>query len=430
MNRPTKDYTYFIIYKTTNLINNRFYIGFHCCSQLDDDYLGSGTAINRAIKKYGEENFKREILIMCSSFEELVLKEESIVNIELLKDPLCYNLTIGGKGGFYYINNGKNKKEIRNRATESLRKTHENNPEIRQRIGKKVSEYAKNNPDKIKESNAKAQESRNLIKDLIKENQSIALKKFYESDAGILKKQKNSEQSKEFFQSEKGIEQRKQMSIDNLGFNNPEFQKLCKDKYENCMFKVISFSYQCNLPDAFIMEQLDLTRKVYYNMLDYYEYLGVIKNVKKVNIKENFFNVITTKTNFEIVDKSFKDLKKHDYKILNETFILKFNDCLFYILNEYYSDSYISNTLNIQNIERILNYMVYLNLISILKVEKMDIRKSFPNAQRKTGTKTFIKFNENFEQNYFLIKKGDQYGKYSINISENENGKSISISRN
>lgn len=88
---------YFILYKTTNLINNKTYIGIHQTSNLDDGYLGSGLAFKRAIKKYGKENFKREILETCNSFEELIEKEEKYVNESWINNNDNYNLKTGGQ---------------------------------------------------------------------------------------------------------------------------------------------------------------------------------------------------------------------------------------------------------------------------------------------------------------------------------------------
>ncbi len=86
----------YIVYKTTNLVNNKFYFGVH--KQLkDDSYLGSGRALRRAIRKYGKSNFKRETIRTFLTKEESFLYEIEIIN-EHLSDPLCYNLMPGGQG--------------------------------------------------------------------------------------------------------------------------------------------------------------------------------------------------------------------------------------------------------------------------------------------------------------------------------------------
>jgi len=47
-----------IIYKTTNKINNKFYVGYD--TKNNPKYLGSGLLLKRAIEKYGQENFKKK----------------------------------------------------------------------------------------------------------------------------------------------------------------------------------------------------------------------------------------------------------------------------------------------------------------------------------------------------------------------------------
>jgi len=71
---------YYLVYKTTNLINGKIYIGKHETYNLDDGYLGSGKLLLRAIKKYGKVNFKREILFECLTRDEMNMKEAQIVN--------------------------------------------------------------------------------------------------------------------------------------------------------------------------------------------------------------------------------------------------------------------------------------------------------------------------------------------------------------
>ena len=100
---------HYLVYKTTCLVNGKIYIGQHQTYDLNDDYLGSGILLKRAIEKYGKENFKREILFECSSVEEMNAKEAELVNEDFLKRKDVYNLKEGGEGGFdFIIRNGLN----------------------------------------------------------------------------------------------------------------------------------------------------------------------------------------------------------------------------------------------------------------------------------------------------------------------------------
>jgi len=91
---------FYFLYKTTNLINNKFYIGVHETYNLDDGYLGSGKRFKNSLYYHGKENFKREILEYFDNSKSMYDKESEIVNEEFLKNPKCLNIGIGGKGGF------------------------------------------------------------------------------------------------------------------------------------------------------------------------------------------------------------------------------------------------------------------------------------------------------------------------------------------
>lgn len=129
---------YYLIYKTTNIINNMFYIGCHITNKIDDGYLGSGTYLKRAINKQGKENFKREVLFIFSSEEEMYLKEKEIVDELFLLRPDTYNLMPGGESsGFYYINkNNLNPKDNIYKSHEVVRKY---NDEEKKARGEKIS---------------------------------------------------------------------------------------------------------------------------------------------------------------------------------------------------------------------------------------------------------------------------------------------------
>ena len=95
---------FYTIYKTTNLINGKFYIGKHQTKDINDGYLGSGKLLKRAVKKYGLENFHKEILHVCESEKQMNALEKILV---VPDSELNYNLCDGGKGGFNYIYKNK-----------------------------------------------------------------------------------------------------------------------------------------------------------------------------------------------------------------------------------------------------------------------------------------------------------------------------------
>lgn len=88
-----------IVYKTTNKINGKIYIGVHKKVRTKDWYIGSGRLIKAAIKKYGSENFLFEELFVYASSDEAYAKEAELVNEEFIARPDTYNLIPGGIGG-------------------------------------------------------------------------------------------------------------------------------------------------------------------------------------------------------------------------------------------------------------------------------------------------------------------------------------------
>lgn len=126
---------YHIIYKTTCLVNGRYYIGCHATDELNDGYLGSGVELLRDVYRYGKSAFVRETLYECGSREEAALKEREVVNTQVVADPKCYNKVMGGQVSGVKIGVGQEAYEERKkRQAARKRERYHEDPAFRQRL--------------------------------------------------------------------------------------------------------------------------------------------------------------------------------------------------------------------------------------------------------------------------------------------------------
>lgn len=124
------------IYKTTNKITGRYYIGMHSTDNPNDGYMGSGKRLKRSLNKYGKENHIIEFLEFVSTREELCLREREIVNLDEVAKKDCMNLMIGGKGGFISEEQQRRRSKSANLA---LNKKLKNDINFRKKFGEKIS---------------------------------------------------------------------------------------------------------------------------------------------------------------------------------------------------------------------------------------------------------------------------------------------------
>ncbi len=137
---------YYTIYKTTNLINNKEYIGAHQTQNPNDNYIGSGVAFQYAVKKYGKINFKKEIIFYARSLDIMYWVESLIVDNDYIKNSNNYNLQTGGQtNGILSIESKlkiSNTLKAKYASGEIISKGNPHSPSILQRI--KISNTLKN----------------------------------------------------------------------------------------------------------------------------------------------------------------------------------------------------------------------------------------------------------------------------------------------
>jgi hypothetical protein len=144
---------HYLIYKITNKLNNKIYVGKHKTEHKEDEYFGSGLLLGRAIEKHGKEHFVKELLFECKTEEEMNQKESDIVDEDFIARHDTYNIKLGGSGGFDFINGNKmnnltgralgvrNNNELREMYSKF--QTMLENQEYREEFGQKISNALK-----------------------------------------------------------------------------------------------------------------------------------------------------------------------------------------------------------------------------------------------------------------------------------------------
>ena len=152
---------YGYVYKTTNLINGKQYIGLHKGSRLDGGYYGSGVYLTKALKKYGKKNFKCDLVDTAYSLEELEQKEKFWIDFfnavdsdnfyNLIPGGACHELDLEVRHQLSIFNKGKKmSQETKDKISKSNKGKHcgdKNSAKLPQSRAKlKIKNHGKNNP--------------------------------------------------------------------------------------------------------------------------------------------------------------------------------------------------------------------------------------------------------------------------------------------
>ena len=131
---------YYYTYKIVNITNGNYYFGRRRSkvSPEKDRYFGSGLGLKAAITKHGKENFTKEVIECYSTFEELLEAEKKLITMEVVRDPSCYNQSLGGPGGIMAT------PETKEKMKSSLREAWARNPQRRRDLSKRDKESGLN----------------------------------------------------------------------------------------------------------------------------------------------------------------------------------------------------------------------------------------------------------------------------------------------
>lgn len=122
------------------MVNNKIYVGCHQTSNLDDGYMGSGRRLAYAKRKYGLENFKKEILGVYETSDQMFEAEARIVDEKFLIREDVYNLTLGGNGGWQHHNRSPEHRHLRVKGAVNANRSEKRtkNPEWLKKVSDRI----------------------------------------------------------------------------------------------------------------------------------------------------------------------------------------------------------------------------------------------------------------------------------------------------
>jgi group I intron endonuclease len=285
-----------VIYKTTNIVNGKFYIGQD--SKNNPSYLGSGVLLSKAIKKYGKENFIKEIIEVCSTKKELNEREKYWINrLESIDNSIGYNIAEGGMGGNTYNDEIKKRisdlmkkkvfsEETRKKMSLSRKNKSYHTKESKEKISKthKGKKLSKEHIEKLREYGKQSSKSKEFLEQqgLIQNYWPKGTKHTDESKQKMseyhkvnpvrywLGKKRSSETIEKAKQTNKGFKHSEKTKLNMLGEGNPFYGK----KHSEETRKRISESKKNQTPE----HKLERYRKFFISRMGYEPTKEVLNN--------------------------------------------------------------------------------------------------------------------------------------------------------
>ena len=289
------------IYKTTNLITNKIYIGQHIAKINENKrYFGSGKLLKKSIKKHGIKNFKNEILEYCKDIDEL--NDREIFWISELNSTnlnIGYNITCGGKQFFPTEEFIRRCKEIRNNISNE----------------KKNEWYSNISKTMIERGTSKGENNSMYGKEYTKERQEKCAKS----------KKENKENHKYYTE-----EYRNAMSVRNTGDNNPNFDNKWSDAQKENLSKYLleneihkgeknsNFGKFGKESSGYKEIPVEISNKILYDYTN--NFLCISKLSRKYNMTDRKIKQIIIENNLEV--KIIYISKENEQKI-KDMFLLK-----------------------------------------------------------------------------------------------------------